>query len=95
MRVTKHYNYDPSAPVNYTWPEQVSYHNPVGAVKWQGGYGYGYVYWFKLQSGDKTDNGEADNGFQDLDWSKITSLVIRYYPNNSCVAGFEFYNSEN
>ncbi len=33
-KVTKHYKYDARWPINYTWPEHVSYHNPVGAARW-------------------------------------------------------------
>ncbi len=36
-----------------------------------------------------------DEGFKDLDWSKITSLTIRYYPDDSLVAGFEFFDLDN
>ncbi len=32
-RVTEHLRYNPAYPINYTWPEQVSYQNPIEAVK--------------------------------------------------------------
>ena len=32
-RISAHYKYNARYPINYTWPEQVSYHNPVMGVK--------------------------------------------------------------
>ncbi len=92
-RVSAHYKYDARFPVNYSWPEQLSYHNSVAGVK-RNDYGVG-LWWFRLESGDKTDDREADVGFKGLDWSQITCLVIRYHSDNSQVWGFEFYNSNN
>ena len=67
--ITEHYRYNPWLPINYTWTEQINYHNPISAVKRDG-----YNYWFKLKSGDKTDKSAADDGFIDLDWTEINSL---------------------
>ena len=30
--ITEHYKYNPQCPINYTWPEVVSYQNPISAV---------------------------------------------------------------
>ena len=90
-RVNKHYKFCSERPIDYTWPEQVSYENPVRAFKYSDSYGC----YFRLQSGEKNEKIAKDDGFVDLDWSQITSLVIRYYSYNSQVAGFEFYNSQN
>ncbi len=60
-RVSDHYNFNPEYAVNYTWPEQVSYFNPVTAVK---GVDSDYGQCFKLQSGEKTDNTESNDGFK-------------------------------
>ena len=76
------------SPINYTWPEQVSYYNPVVGVKMNG-----KSFCFRLQSGEETYNIHKFLGFQDLDWSQITSLVIICRPNSE-VCGFEFYNSD-
>ncbi len=90
-RVTKNYKYNAKRPVNYIWPEEVSYQNPIVGVKQE----YEFVdWWFKLQSGEKSDNTVSNDGFEDLDWSQITSLKIRY-DKNSYVCGYEFFNSQN
>ncbi len=47
---------------------------------------------FKLQSGEKTNNIAADDGFKYLEWSQITSLVIFHNSDLSIMCGFEFYN---
>ena len=47
----KHYKNDARYPINYIWPEEVCYQNPIRAFK-----SYGYCLWFKLKSGEKTDN---------------------------------------
>ena len=47
-KVSNHYKYNPDYPINYTWPEKVSYHNPVIGFK------TGFMF-FKLRSGETTD----------------------------------------
>ncbi len=86
-RVTEHYLYNPEYPLNYRWPEQVSYLNPITALKIESG-----VLYFKLLSGEKTDNTVGDDRFNELNWSQITFLVIRLHTKDSYVSGFEFYN---
>ncbi len=90
MRITDHQYEVVERLIRYNWPKRVSYHNPVTAVK---AYGHGWCV-FRLQSGEKTDITEENKGFKDLDWSQITSLVIRYDLDDSSVSGFEFYNSD-
>ena len=55
------------------------------------------MWYFRFQSEEKTDTDDVDDVFKDieLDWSKITSIVIKYEPRYSFVVGFKFYNSQN
>ena len=54
----------------------------------------GLSWWFfRLQSGEKTEEFLSDDGFKDLDWSLITSLVIGYDSDTSELDGLKFYNS--
>ena len=80
-------------PINFAWPEQLSYENPVTAVQCDG-----EGLFFRLLSGEKTNRVRANDfrvdGFKDLNWSQIASLAIIYYPQSAFVVGFEFYNSE-
>ena len=91
-------------PTNFIWPEHVSYENPVVGVKI---YGCNSEFLFRLQSGEMTDNdfkkeahGDTDSdeevdGFEDLDWSLISTIAIRYNPErNAKVRGLEFYYSQ-
>ncbi len=74
-----------------TIPGLISNNNPIEAVmdSWNG---FCPDFVFKLQSGEKTNNIAADDGFKDLDWSQITSLVIYYRSDFKIMRGFEFYN---
>ncbi len=47
-RVSKHYKYNTKFPINYTWPKQASYLNPVSEVRSDG------ACMFRLQSGEQT-----------------------------------------
>ncbi len=92
--VTDHYRYNASYPVNYTWPEKVSYENPIKAVK------HAFVggWWFQLQSGEQTGNDDQFEGvFQELNWVEIKSIVICYYfgADSSLINCLEFFNKEN
>ena len=58
-----HYEYNNVLPINYIWPKEISYHNPVRVVKLRRGDG-----WFRLQSGEKTDETYWDEPFMNLDW---------------------------
>ena len=49
-RVTERYNENPFFPINYTWPEQVSYENPIRAGKQTGYMSWNFV--FMLESGE-------------------------------------------
>ena len=92
-RTTEHYSFNAEHPINYIWPESISYENPITHVKCNS-----FGLWFKLQSGEKTERDESDAGFKSLTWSQISSLVIRYYADekrNSKVMGFESYNLQN
>ena len=83
--------YNAKHQLNYSWPEEPSYHNPVAAVK-----NNGLVeFVFKLKSGEKTDNTASENDFKKLNEAKITSLEIRFDSDDSLVWGFVFYNSAN
>ncbi len=87
--ITDHYKYNKYCQINFTWPKEPSYQNPVTGIM-----EYYDKWWFKLQSGEKTSNA-SDKLFKDLNQSDINSIVIRYTSNDSRVTGFEFYNSEN
>ena len=62
------FTYNSKYPINYTWPEEVSYHNPMKAVSCDDCYGIGFCFCFKLQSGEQTGNPLPGDGFKDLDW---------------------------
>ncbi len=50
-RVEQHYKYNPEYPINFIWPEKVSYLNPIRGVKL-----FGITGWlFELESGEMTD----------------------------------------
>ncbi len=83
MGVSKHYNYDARYPLNYRWPEKVNYLNPITGFKRIYSNGADTRFSFKLQSGDKTDNLEPDEGFENLDWSVIKSFDILFRKDNS------------
>ena len=54
----------------------------------------GYLWWFKLKSGDRSDITAKDDGFIEINcWSQIDSLAIRYYSGDSFVVGLEFYDT--
>ena len=55
-------------PNNYSFPDEISYHNPIVALKCCH-VGGSLWWWFMLQSGEKTDNAVQNNGFRQLDWS--------------------------
>ncbi len=90
-RVTDHYMYTAKHQLNYSWPEETSYHNPMAVVKSDGL----VEFVFKLKSGEKTDNTASEVDFKKLNWAKITSLEIRFDSDDSLVWGFVFYNSAN
>ena len=58
-------------PINYTWPDKVSYYDPITGIKEHSEY---YRFWFKLQSGAKSDSTSSDCGYKELDWSKINFI---------------------
>ncbi len=90
IRVTDH-DYKRQTSLNFSWPKEISYHNPVGAIN--GCVNACFV--FRLQSGARTDSRVNDDKFEDLDWSKITSVTICCRLTTSEVIGFEFYDSQN
>ena len=72
-RITDHYKYNPKRPINYRWPKEVSYQNPISAIEGHNGYLV-----FKLKSGEITDSTESNGYFRDLDWTEVTSLKISF-----------------
>jgi hypothetical protein len=64
QKLSDHYKLRADKPVNYVFPQQVSYDNPITQINHLG-------YWnfaFKMLSGDKTAQ-TGDDGFQVLDWT--------------------------
>ncbi len=97
-RVTDHQYEGRKLPINYTWPEKVSYKNPInGVLGFQNddiGIGW-FKFKFELKSREQTDDDPWYNDFSYLDWSEITTIDISYYSIYSRVVGFEFYNQNN
>ena len=85
---------DPSHRINYKWPKQVSYENPITAIKSLTDRTGDKLFCFRRQSGEKTDYWEKDAGFIELFWSKIAYFVIKYHSYDLIVTGFECYNAE-
>ncbi len=101
--VTNHYKHNVDYPINFTWPDKVNYYNPIKGLKL-----YGYSSWyFKLQSGEKTNEDERDylymmddlsewaDGFEDLNWSEINSIEIIYSSTDLSVTALWFNNPQN
>ncbi len=78
----KHY------PINFMWPEKISYHNPVIGFNLVGDW------CVRLQSGENTKNIVFNDRWARIDWSEITCLGISHYPDESR-AGRITFNSRN
>ena len=72
-RASEHFNFYAKYPVNYSWPDEISYQNPITGLNSDTA-----GIWLKLQSGEKTDNTASDDGLKNLNWSKIKTIEIVY-----------------
>jgi len=55
INVPTYKKYNPERPINYSWPEQISYGNPLGAVHYEiflGLFEFESGFVFRLQSGE-------------------------------------------
>ncbi len=80
-RANEHFNFYAKYPVNYSWPDEISYQNPITGLNSDTA-----GIWFKLQSGQKTDNTASDDGLKNLNWSKIKTIEIVYRKFSSSAA---------
>ncbi len=76
-------------PINFTWPEKISYHNPVIGFRSDLS-----RFTVKLYSGENIDNIAPDEKWERIDWPKITCLGISYFPNKSFVGDVSFNTKE-
>ncbi len=66
QKLSHHYKLNAKYPVNYVFPQRVSYDNPITQIKEiHGGW---WEFAFKMLSGDKNAK-TGDDGFQVLDWT--------------------------
>ncbi len=65
QKLSDHYKLNADLPVDYVFPQRVSYDNPITQIKCIGGL---WQFAFKILSGDKTAE-TGDDGFQVLDWT--------------------------
>ena len=64
QKLSGHFKFNADYPVNYVFPRQFSYDNPITQIKEIDGWKFA----FKMFSGDKTAQ-TGDDGFQVLDWT--------------------------
>ena len=66
---------DKNYPINFMWPEKISYENPVCEVFYLSGE---YDFAFKLKSGEQTDKTAYREDFYCLNWEDIHNIYTIY-----------------